>query len=125
MGKSFKNTFIKKPDSEKDILDLTIEEQDNRNISITSITPPKNDSDIAKNKDLRQTFLINESYFEKLKDYVHTKKITGEYTYTQKEAIHEALDLLFNTITLVPRPESVILKEKQRSIVLRSSRTKH
>jgi hypothetical protein len=95
MGKSFK-TFIK-PESQKDILDLTIEEKEHNITSVTSITP----SNKLKNGDLRRTFIITVSNFEGLKKYVHSRRINGDTEYTQKNALSDALELLFksNTIT--------------------------
>jgi hypothetical protein len=46
----------------------------------------------------RQTFLISEFHLEKLKDFVHTKKSKEDYEYTQKQALENALDLLFESI---------------------------
>lgn len=122
MGKSFK-TYIK-PESQKDILDLTIEEKENHITSVTSITTPKNDVNKVSSKDSRQTFIISLSNFERLKNYVHTRRVNGEYDYSQKNALEDAFELLFQTLDIIERPESVIRKEKHRSEVLRSSRVK-
>lgn len=122
MGKSFK-TYIK-PESQKDILDLTIEEKNNYVTGVTSITTSKNDINKDSSKDLRQTFIVCESSFERLKNYVHTRRVNGEYDYSQKNALEDAFALLFQTIDIIERPESVIRKEKHRSEVLRSSRVK-
>ena len=46
----------------------------------------------------RQTFLISEFHLEKLKDFVHTKKLKEDYEYTQKQALENALDLLFKSV---------------------------
>ena len=55
----------------------------------------------------RQTFLISESHLEKLKDFVHTKKLREDYEYTQKQALENALDLLFESIdNIEKRPKS-------------------
>lgn len=122
MGKSFK-TYIK-PESQKDILDLTIEEKENHVTGVTSITTPKNDVNKVSSKDSRQTFIISLSNFERLKNYVHTRRVNGEYDYSQKNALEDAFELLFQTLDIIERPESVIRKEKHRSEVLRSSRVK-
>jgi hypothetical protein len=102
MGKSFK-TYIK-PDSQKDILDLTIEEKENHVTSVTSITSPKNDLNKDSSKDLRQTFIVSTSNFEQLKDYVHTRRVNGDTYYSQKNALADALALLFQTIEIIKRP---------------------
>ncbi len=46
----------------------------------------------------RQTFLISEYHLEKLRDFIHTKKLREDYNYTQKQALENALDLLFNSV---------------------------
>lgn len=51
----------------------------------------------------RQTFLISKPHLEKLKDLVHTKKLREDYNYTQKQAIEEALDLLFAGIDRIEK----------------------
>ena len=57
-------------------------------------------------KYIRQTFLISESHLEKLKDFVHTKKLREDYNYTQKQAVENALDLLFeSTDKIEQRPK--------------------
>ena len=123
MGKSFKT--IIKPESQKDILDLTIEEKEHNITSVTSITPPKSPKNEDSTKDLRQTILISPSNFERLKNYVHTRRINGEYDYSQKNAFKDALELLFKDIAIIERPQSVIQKELHRSDVLRSSLKKN
>ena len=109
MGKSFK-TYIK-PESQKDILDLTIEEKESHVTSLTSITPPKNDLKKVSSKDSRQTFIISSYNIERLKDFVHTKRVNGESEYTQKNALSDALALLFQSIDIIERPENAIQKE--------------
>ncbi len=46
----------------------------------------------------RQTFMIKESQLTKLKDFVHTKKKYHDYEYSQRQALEEALTLLFRTV---------------------------
>lgn len=43
---------------------------------------------------VRHTFIIHPDDLNMLKEIVHTIKSTGHYTYTQKEALHEAISLL-------------------------------
>jgi len=45
----------------------------------------------------RATFIIEIEQLEKFKDFIHTRK-KKNYMYSQKQAIKEALELLFNTI---------------------------
>ena len=123
MGKSFKQLLTPRPESQKDILDLTFEEKDNQLIQNSSKTPSMLE-DITSNSSVKQSFMIDTEYFEKLKNYVHTRRVNGEFDYTQKSALHDAMDLLFQTIVIIERPEAVIQKEKHRSEVLKSSRTR-
>ena len=44
---------------------------------------------------VRQTFVLSRGHLEQLRDYVHARRVQGEYTYSQKQALQEALDLLF------------------------------
>jgi len=46
----------------------------------------------------RQTFMISFDQLDKLKDFVHTVRKNRDYRYSQKQAIQEALDLLFGTM---------------------------
>lgn len=46
----------------------------------------------------RQTFLIDKEQLNKLKDFVHTKRLKVDYSYTQKRAVSEALELLFASV---------------------------
>jgi len=55
-------------------------------------------NDKKAKKYTRQTFLISDDHLEKLKDFVHTKKLRENYNYTQKQALENALDLLFESI---------------------------
>ena len=55
-------------------------------------------NDKKAKKYTRQTFLISDDHLEKLKDFVHTKKLREDYNYTQKQALENALDLLFESI---------------------------
>lgn len=132
MSKSFKNILNKettfKSDSKKDILDLFNEERD-KNEVINNVETQYNSFDenselqtklnlnVKKNelKEVRQTFLIEEETLDKLKDYVHTKKVLGVYDYTQKDALKDAFDLLFNEIKIINRPIEMKIKEANRS----------
>ena len=51
----------------------------------------------------RQTFMIKESTLNKLKDFVHTKRKNEDYNYSQKQALEEALNLLFDTIDVIEK----------------------
>lgn len=47
-----------------------------------------------KQKWTRTTFIVSPESLEDLKDIVHTVKSTGNYQYSQKQALHEAIKLL-------------------------------
>jgi hypothetical protein len=126
MAKTFRNTNadqqVKIPNSEKDILDFLNEEPRPTTKSVTEVTPilsevkmEKKVSTIAPSEDIRQTFVIGQKYLEKIKDFVYTKRKSGDFEYTQKNAIHDALDLLFKGNDLLQRPESIKQKEAIRS----------
>lgn len=51
----------------------------------------------------RQTFVISLDHAEKLRDFVHTKKLREDYNYTQKQALENALELLFNTVDKIEK----------------------
>ncbi|SNR96514.1 hypothetical protein [Hymenobacter mucosus] len=129
--------------SEKDILDF-LEEQDERpvptaipqhptteqkfssaddlgktkNTSVSSITDDTsvtNDTIVTDvESDVRQTFIIGQQYLDRLKDYVHTKRVAGQYEYTQKQALHDALDKLFEGATIEVRPAHIRQQEETR-----------
>lgn len=74
-------------------------------------------------KDLRQTFVVREDYLEKLKDYVHMIRVSEDSYYTQKDAMHEALDMLFQAAgEIQPRPEKLKEREKERAQRIRRGR---
>ncbi|MGI4736587.1 MAG: hypothetical protein ACRYG7_15535 [Janthinobacterium lividum] len=64
---------------------------------------------------VRQTFVLSRGHLEQLRDYVHARRAQGEYTYSQKQALQEALDLLFAAGSPVaPRPAQTREQEQQR-----------
>lgn len=74
-------------------------------------------------KDVRQTFVIREDYLERLKDYVHMMRISEDSYYTQKDAMQDALDMLFDSAGTIPdRPEKLKEREKERASRIRKSR---
>ena len=74
--------------------------------------------------DVRQTFIIGEQYLNRLKDFVHTKRVAGQYEYTQKQALHEALDRLFEGATIEERPAHIRQQEEARKQRIRRGITK-
>jgi hypothetical protein len=74
-------------------------------------------------KDVRQTFVIREDYLEKLKDYVHMIRISEDSYYTQKDAMHEALDMLYESAgEIPPRPDKLKEREQERAQRIRRGR---
>jgi hypothetical protein len=74
--------------------------------------PGKNNSDdnsssLSLAADIRTTLVMGEDYLEWLKDYVYSRKVKGDFRFTQKEALHEAIDMLKKKIGKLPsRPDS-------------------
>jgi|GEM_PF-6590801 len=136
MKKTFniKNESVntQKPTSQKDILDFFDEESEMKNdIKTETITTPvesKNHpiktliEELEHPQEVRQTFMIGINYLEKTKNYVHMKKMNGQYEYTQKDLLHAALDLLFNGINIPQRPESVKDREKDRALRIKNGK---
>lgn len=64
---------------------------------------------------VRQTFVVGRHHLERLRDYVHARRSQGEYTYSQKQALQEALDLLFaSSPPVAQRPEQTRQLEQQQ-----------
>ena len=69
----------------------------------------------AGTEGVRQTFVLNRGHLEQLRDYVHARRAQGDYTYSQKQALQEALDLLFAAgAPVAPRPDQTREQEQQR-----------
>ncbi|MGY3090951.1 hypothetical protein ACVWYF_004015 [Hymenobacter sp. UYAg731] len=65
--------------------------------------------------DARQTFVLSRMHLEQLRDHVHARRAGGDYTYSQKQALQDALDLLFaSNDSVAPRPEQAREREQQR-----------
>ncbi|WP_303312767.1 hypothetical protein [Hymenobacter sp. BT730] len=87
---------------------------------ITSVTDVATVTNVPEEDiDVRQTFIIGQQYLEQLKDYVHTKRTKGQYEYTQKQALHEALDMLFKGAKIEPRPAHIRQQEESRKQKIR------
>ncbi|UOG77492.1 hypothetical protein MTX78_24410 (plasmid) [Hymenobacter tibetensis] len=85
--------------------------------TVTNVTP---EHDV----DVRQTFVLSQQYLEGLKNYVHTKRMSGQYDFTQKQALHQALDLLFATAQIEERPLQIRQKEEVRRQQIRKGKLK-
>lgn len=74
--------------------------------------------------DVRQTFVLGQEYLERLKNFVHTRRISGQYDFTQKQALHQALNLLFATAQIEERPLQIRQKEELRRQQIRKGKLK-
>ena len=152
MAKTFKTSSAPaaaepaKPISERDFFDLTDEpvaqpadkqEKENTgntnnkkrtvntgNSKNTSNTNAENaDSVKSEERDLRQTFVVSSGQLEQLRDYVHARRATGDYEYSQKQALQEALSLLFASVPQAPpRPSQTRELEQRRRERIRRGR---
>ena len=69
----------------------------------------------AASDGVRQTFVLSRDHLEQLRDYVHARRVQGDYTYSQRQALQEALDLLFaGAAPAPPRPAQTREQEQQR-----------
>jgi len=71
---------------------------------------------------VRQTFIIGSAYLDKIKDFVYTKRRSGLFEYSQKDALHDALDLLFAQTKISKRPAEIRAKEEKRNMKIRESK---
>lgn len=137
-----------KPISERDFFDLTDEpvaqpaDKPEKKLENTSNTNNKknklntnNSGNISntraenvdlptpEERDLRQTFVVSSGQLEQLRDYVHARRVTGDYEYSQKQALQEALSLLFASVPQAPpRPSQTRELEQRRRERIRRGR---
>jgi hypothetical protein len=137
-----------KPISERDFFDLTDEpvaqpmnkqEKEPENTSNTNNKGKSVNNGNSKNtgntsieevgslmpeeRDLRQTFVVSSGQLEQLRDYVHARRATGDYEYSQKQALQEALSLLFASVPQAPpRPSQTREMEQRRRERIRRGR---
>lgn len=88
--------------------------------NVTAVTNDTHEHDV----DVRQTFVLGQQYLERLKNYVHTQRMSGQYDFTQKQALHQALDLLFATAQIQERPLQIRQKEEVRRQQIRKGKSK-
>ena len=138
-----------KPTSERDFFDLTDDREpvkksaeqletvrntsNTSNIDNTSNTTKKTSVPTASvpvapapdaaSDGVRQTFVLSQGHLEQLLDYVHARRAQGDYNYSQKQALQEALNLLFASAPPAPpRPAQVREQEQQRRQRIRKGR---
>lgn len=119
MAKSFKKSATKALDSSKDFLDL-LEDGPKKKVvqQVSSDLPVEDEKPLV----VRQTFIIGPDYLDKIKDLVYTIRRSGNFEYSQKDALHDALDLLFANSTITQRPQEVRDKEEKRNQKIRQGK---
>lgn len=81
------------------------------------------DSPAVEERDLRQTFVVSSTQLEQLRDYVHARRAQGNYEYSQKQALQEALSMLFASVPQAPpRPSQTRELEQRRRERIRRGR---
>jgi hypothetical protein len=81
------------------------------------------DSSAVEERDLRQTFVVSSKQLEQLRDYVHARRAQGNYEYSQKQALQEALSMLFASVPQAPpRPSQTRELEQRRRDRIRRGR---
>jgi hypothetical protein len=51
----------------------------------------------------RHTWIVRKDLLETLKDYVHSRRLKGETDFSQKQALEDALELLFQSIDKIEK----------------------
>jgi hypothetical protein len=99
----------------------TVNTGSSKNTSNTTIEAA--DSVMPEERDLRQTFVVSSGQMEQLRDYVHARRAAGDYEYSQKQALQEALSLLFASVPQAPpRPSQTRELEQRRRERIRRGR---
>lgn len=129
--KSFKSPPRKSTqniDVSKDFMDYIDEEAESGEKKANEEGPDHEEGQSLEDdikEDVRQTFIIGPDYLDKLKDLVYTKRKKGDYDYSQKTCLHEALDMLFAIQDeILIRPEEMKQKERSRNKSIRKALSK-
>ena len=73
--------------------------------------------------DARQTFVMSRHLLERLRDHVHARRAMGDYSYSQKQALEEALlAFLAAQEPVQPRPQEAREREQQFRARVREGR---
>jgi len=73
--------------------------------------------------DVRQTLILSKNHLEQLRDLVHARRTAGDYAYSQKQAVREALDLLFAANGIAaPRSDQARDRERQHRELISKGR---
>ncbi len=84
------------------------------------LTSPVEPTVAADAGDVRQTLILSKSHFEQLRDLVHARRTAGDYAYSQKQAVREALNLLFAANGIAaPRSDEARERERQHRELIR------
>jgi hypothetical protein len=87
------------------------------------LVPTTSASKPVGSRNVRQTFVLEESYLERIRDYVHARRSRGDYHYSQKQLLEEALDLwLASQNPVPPRPAELREQEQQLRIRIQQGR---
>jgi hypothetical protein len=131
MAKSFKKKTETPvplvPDSAKDLLDFLEEERGAENFDNTKEQNVKSVTGVISETDnqeafpayVRNTFIVREDYLDQLRDVVHTRRKAGNYLYSQKDALEEALQLFLAQTAIEARPAELKQRELQRNAKIR------
>lgn len=85
--------------------------------------PPDSPAAAERARSVRQTFVLSYYHLDRLRDYVHARRVRGEYTFSQKEALELALDWLFaQEPPVTPRPLQVREREQRQGDLIRNGR---
>ena len=98
MKKNFKNAIDKTNLAQKGIAALI----GGNNVNTDNTSNINNTGNTSNTGNIRQTFVLSPQDLEKLKDYVHYRRLQGETDFSQKRALNEALGLLFKTVPDLP-----------------------
>lgn len=86
-------------------------------VPTTSVSKP------IGSRNVRQTFVLEESYLERIRDYVHARRSQGDYHYSQKQLLEGALDLwLASQNPAPPRPADLREQEQQLRVRIQQGR---
>lgn len=91
--------------------------------SRSALSPVAFQPEPAEAGDARQTFVIRQHLLEQLRDYVHARRAKGDYAYSQKQALEEALvEFLAARELAQPRPPEAREREQQFRARVREGR---
>ncbi len=72
---------------------------------------------------VRQTFVVGAQSLEQLRDFVHARRASGDYWYSQRQAIEEGLALLFATRgPVIQRPDHIQAREQEQRVRIQKGR---